>query len=100
RLAVAALLDAGEPLDLLAHVPAFRQRFLCRMIERGISAPFATGAGRWFDAVAALVGVRETITYEGQAAIELEAAARTNRDGDEGYPFAIEGTAPFVVDLR
>jgi hydrogenase maturation protein HypF len=105
RLALAALIDAGEPLDLLAHVPERRQRFLARMIEREISAPKATGAGRWFDAVASLVGVRDTVSYEAQAAIELEALARGSFD-DRAYPFVVDAhagsssRAPFVVEMR
>jgi len=105
RLALAALIDAGEPLDLMAHVPSHRQRFLARMIERNISAPRATGAGRWFDAVASLVGVRDTISYEAQAAIELEALAKGSFD-ERPYPFVVdvpaagEGDTPFVVEMR
>lgn len=46
--------------------------------------PHTTSGGRLFDAIAALAGLRNVMTYEGQAAVELEAAARTVVDDDSG----------------
>ena len=86
RLAMAALIDAGEPVDGNAQV---RQ-----MIERNVRSPKATSAGRWFDAIAAICGIRDEITYEAQAAMELEAVA--DPEG-EPYDFAFDGRE---VDMR
>jgi hydrogenase maturation protein HypF len=98
RLAVAALLDAGEPLDLLARCDARRLAAVRRLLDADVFAPPATSAGRWFDAFAALVGVRDEVSYEGQGAIELEALA-AGADGAP-LPFALTPGDPFTVDLR
>jgi len=61
-----------------------------RMIQAGINAPMSSSCGRLFDAVAAALGIcREGISYEGQAAVELEAVARQAWPLPGGYPFAV-----------
>ncbi|HET6982793.1 MAG TPA: carbamoyltransferase HypF, partial [Myxococcaceae bacterium] len=94
RLALAALHDAGLPEQmLLVAIDPLRRARVAQLLPRAVRA---TGAGRWFDAAAALCGFGGAISYEGQAAIELEALAVDFR---EPYPFELAGE-PFAVDLR
>ena len=91
RMALAHLLDAGCDLRLLsARLPAAALQTLRVMLARRLNTPLTSSMGRLFDAVAALAGVRDRVSYEGQAAMELEWLA-TGAEPDGSYPFALEG---------
>jgi hydrogenase maturation protein HypF len=47
------------------------------MIKKGINTPFSCGAGRLFDAVAALTGICRISGYEGEAPMLLESICQT-----------------------
>jgi hydrogenase maturation protein HypF len=66
---------------------------IAAMAKKGINSPLTSSAGRLFDAAAAVLGVRDAINYEGQAAVELEQLADPHEPG--AYPARIEAGDPF-----
>ena len=81
-------------LDVLNH-----------QIQTGINTPQTSSVGRLFDAFSALIGIRETVNYEAQAAIELEAIINPDEQGF--YPIQLNAMedsrnahsfSPFVLD--
>jgi hydrogenase maturation protein HypF len=75
-------------LPCLAGVDKFEVELIKQQINRGLNTPQTSSCGRLFDAVSALLGIRQEIEYEGQAAIELEMIASKSLS-DEAYPFQI-----------
>jgi len=66
---------------LPAGVPEARARVVRRMIETGLNVAQTSSCGRLFDAAAAIVGLRNEVTFEAQAAIELESVADAAEEG-------------------
>ncbi len=74
RMACAWLRAAGRE-EPLPGIDPERWHQVARLAGSGLASPVTSSAGRLCDAIAAICGIRHTVTYEGQAAIELEAAA-------------------------
>lgn len=103
RMALAYLFEAFGPtamdldLDWIKKQDPQKCKTLGRMIEKEVNAPLTSSMGRLFDAVSSLLSVRDTVNYEGQAAVELE--ARADPQVKEAYPFSIrEEKRPLVID--
>jgi hydrogenase maturation protein HypF len=89
RMAVAHLHDADCPFDLLeSRIPRTALRTVETMLNRGFNSPLTSSAGRLFDAVASIVGVRDRVSFEGQAAQQLEWMA-TDEAPAAPYPYEI-----------
>ena len=98
RPALAYLMDTFGSTVPFDRAPEEQVRVVRRMIAAGVNTARTSSCGRLFDAVASLIGLRQQVTFEGQAAIELEAIAE---DGNpDSYPYGIDGAGPWQVDFR
>ncbi len=106
RVALAHLWHAGidwdEAPDPSARFDPAEQALLRRQLERSVACVPTTSMGRLFDAVASLIGLRHSISFEAQAAIDLEQCATRAAHGRR-YRFGIladpvVGSGPLVFD--
>ena len=94
RMAVSALYHAwGDDfidldLPLLETIEKEKVAFLIEMMKRGIHSPLTSSCGRLFDAVSSLLSLCQSVSFEGQAAMALEARSANPFDGGYvSYPF-------------
>ena len=99
-------------LPINAYLTDQEKQLFSVMLEKQLNSPLTSSCGRLFDAVAALLDIRHIVSYDGQAAIELEALAETVDDDGE-YPYHLllspgepatgqaeeAGKAPMMLDF-
>ena len=90
--------DVPQPLD--GAVDPRDWRTIGRLATSGLGSPQTTSAGRLFDAVAAVCGLRAEVSYEGQAAFELEAVSDPAVSDGYDLPIRTDAAGALVLDAR
>ncbi len=103
QMAVSYLLEVyGDQLNQLdlpflnAPIEKGLLGLVIKIADKGINSPFTSSCGRLFDGIAAIAGIRNSVNYEGQAAVEFEQSIQKSiRDG---YSFSLkESQNSFII---
>ncbi len=81
-----------DDLPFLQNIDKQALRILRQQIDKKLNSPLTSSMGRLFDAVASFIGIRNEVTYEAQAAIEMEVLSKPFVSSAKSYPYEIEET--------
>jgi hydrogenase maturation protein HypF len=81
-----------DDLSFLQNIDKQALRILRQQIDRKLNTPLTSSMGRLFDAVASFIGIRNEVSYEAQAAIEMEVLSKPFVASAKPYPYRIEET--------
>jgi hydrogenase maturation protein HypF len=79
-------------LPMIRNVDPKKLRIITQMIHKSLNSPLTSSLGRFFDGISAILGLRDKVGFEGQAAMELEMLASEDVEG--AYPFFWDGDCP------
>ncbi|HLO30362.1 MAG TPA: carbamoyltransferase HypF [Anaerolineales bacterium] len=82
-----------DDLPFLQNIDKQALRIVRHQIEKQLNSPLTSSMGRLFDAVASFIGVRNDVSYEAQAAIEMEVLAKPFVSVAKSYPYVTHETA-------
>ena len=81
-----------EDLPFLQNIDKRALHILRQQIDKRLNSPLTSSMGRLFDAAASFIGIRNEVTYEAQAAIEMEVLSKPFVSSAKPYPYGIEET--------
>ncbi len=80
-----------EDLPFLKTIDSQAVNVVRKQVQKKLNTPETSSMGRLFDAVACLAGIRNEVTYEAQAAMELEVQSKPYLESASPYPFEMDG---------
>ena len=84
-------------LPFLRKIDKPNIRIVRQQVDKKLNAPLTSSMGRLFDAVASLIGVRSEVSYEAQAAIEMEVLSKPYIPSAIAYPYLFEETSDGIL---